>query len=121
MTTSPTPEQINKLPKWAKDHITWLKREHATLNQQVESLGGTVKTAVELDPYRDGLVHISPINKIYLPERITVRYTLGKGGYIDTALRNGRLSVQATHLDGYMELQPTASNAFTIGFEGMRR
>jgi len=116
--SQPTPEQIAKLPKWAQHHITWLRREHAALNRQVEQMGGKEPTAIELDPYRDSMQAATPQGRVYLPERITIRYRLD-GGEINVSLRRGRLDINSTRVgDGFMEIQPSASNAFTVGFGG---
>ena len=109
-----TPEQLAKLPRYAKDHIIWLQRENARLNEQAEMTVGTKQTCIEVDPYRD---KPDDVKRMFLPERVSVRYMLD-GGYIDVSLRRGRVAIQGTHITGFLEIQPSASNSLTIGFEG---
>lgn len=118
MTTAPTPEQLKKLPKWANDHITWLRRELDRVNKAAENMTGAAETPIEVDPYRDSLHTAAPTRRMFLPERVSVRYHVG-AGTIDVSLRKGRLDINATRLGkGSMEIQPGASNAFTVGFGG---
>lgn len=104
MTTTTTPYDITKLPKWARDEITLLRRN---LEQREATIAELSKTA----DAKDALISWSDMNSSgALPVYAKVRFKTPEG-HIDAWLRDGVLRI-----DGWRQLviAPVATNSFKV-------
>ncbi len=83
---SATPEQIAKLPRWARWHIEKLEKDLASAHRRLDE--GTI-TRVIVDPHNEHPRH--------LDDRTTVRFVTDStsGDYLDVTLTDGVVTARA--------------------------
>lgn len=108
-----TPQQFERLPKWAQIEISRLKRDlkfHQEEHLRIAS-GGILEseTNTQADPYAD-----IPQR---LPNNTTIAFRLEDGtrnGVVRARVANGRLNING---DTGISIRPNSSNDITIGLE----
>lgn len=115
----PTPDMINRLPKWAQTTLTAQEHRLATLERQLADVN-RLDSRVVANPYN------TPERSIGLGDRATVRFVLDAEhpyrGSVEVSLRDGFVNVSCT--GGALALVPRASNVVHVSlvdlFTGIR-
>lgn len=107
---TPTPEQLARLPKWARDHVDSLTRQRDNaVERMTEALAGPEDSDTLADPYMDP------------PRRLgvgtTVRFQLGErwDAYVDGRVDRDRFGVRL-YLNGgpALNVLPRSSNVIEV-------
>lgn len=114
MSVTASAEQLNRLPKWARDEIMRLQSNLARANTQIEALIGTAPSSIEVDPHRTRLDDGK--KRTFLPKGTRVLYTI-PGGEVTIYIRDEQIELQATgHHGEEFVVRPRASNMIWAGF-----
>jgi len=106
-----TPEQLNKLPKWAQEEIKVLEMRVSELTKKIDEYKGKEETNTYI---RDGL------SKIPLPNNSSVEFQVGKGKQNKVVVyvnRDGFVDVNTDSRIGQTTvIMPRAANSFFVTF-----
>ena len=117
-----TPEELARLPKWARDKIDRLHRQIDDQKHDVAELVTALDLhatifpgAVEIDPYGK-MSSLETRGPRCFPDRTAVDFHLQKHGAFRVQMKEiGTLEINSTH--GTLAIRPCASNLVTITTE----
>lgn len=114
--SSPSPEQIAKLPKWARDHIQRIERERdGAVCERKRTLDSQTSSPIYYGGFMDSG------KKFIQTDEVT--FTIGQQVYgehqwpkeIRARIQNGRLRLMGAGVCGTLEIIPNCSNVIEIG------
>jgi len=105
---------IERLPKWAQEHIRKLENENASLARKLANVTGEIETAVEIDPHGE----FRGQARRFIDRHASVRFKCGGlPRYIEVRLKNSGVDVFADPFGREsLVILPGASNHFHIAF-----
>lgn len=116
MSTKWTDDEMEKLPKWARERVCAMQLENGNLTAQLEderliASANNPPTRV-LVAYRQNL----GFRGLYLDERETVEFQLDhrNRSWVRVAMRGSALHIEA---DASVSVHPRACNSFTVSLE----
>lgn len=116
---APTDKQLERLPKWARDHINLLTMRLAGANDVIDRQRGDKKTRVQVDPHSGLINNTERGPRLYLHDTDTVRFMLGDDwtDHIDLHMikdYNGKRGVLVRGGNTRLMVHPVSSNHVDI-------
>jgi len=107
------PEDIDRLPKWAQEHISHLNDQIVVLNRQITEMSSVHEGSnVTLRNY-------VMMDDVTLPDNSRIHFHMSdkRESWVDTIVVYHRLTqpgILDVHADGILSIRPAASNAIEL-------
>lgn len=108
-----TPEQFQKLPKWAQDEILRLQNNHQSLLTKLDEINGDSETNTFL---------VEGLSERPLPKNSCVDFKVGENNLNTVSVyirKNGTIDINAnSKMAQQLVIVPNAANSFYLKFVG---
>jgi hypothetical protein len=106
----PTPEQLGRLPRWARDYVTYLEMRLAEARKELAVRDGTV----DLGPGPSATVNPYSDHPLALPRDTMVRFHLDSGRYLDVEVRGVPARLVVLSSDLQLVVHPKSGNVVEL-------